>query len=143
MSINMSVYFKHLLAFLLLAISFHYVYFDVNFHAIMYIMDMSHPFLDKYDYDSNLHPHIEIHLLLEIILGTISYTTIFIFVHALPVLRNIDKSKAKLSLFLYPLITLIAYPLSSSNQYSTWIIHVWIIALSSYGLVSLIQSSRK
>ena len=138
----MSVYLKHLLAFLLLAISFHFVYFDVNFHAIMYIMDMSHPFLDKYDYDSNMYPQIEIHLLLEIILGTISYTTIFIFVHALPVLRNIDESKAKLSLFLYPLITLIAYSLSSSNHYSSWIIHVWIIALSSYGLLSFLQTSE-
>ena len=135
----MSVYLKHLLEFLLFAISFHFVYFDVNFHAIMYIMDMLHPFLDKYDYDSNMYPQTEIHLLLEIILGTISYTTIFIFVHALPVLRNIDESKAKLSLFLYPLIILIAYSLSSSNHYSSWIIHVWIIALSSYGLLSFLQ----
>ena len=108
----------------------------------MYIMDILHPFLNKYDYDFNMHPHTEMHTLFEIILGTISYTTIFIFVHALPVLRNIDESKAKLSLFLYPLITLIAYSLSSSNHYSSWIIHVWIIALSSYGLLSFLQTSE-
>ena len=139
----MNVYLKHLLAFLLLAISFTYVYFGVNFHALMYIMDMLHPILDKYDYDSNFYPQTEVHLLLEIILGTISYTTIFIFVHALPVLRNIDKSKAKLSLFIYPLIVLISYFLSSSDHYTSWLVNVWIIALSSYGLVSLIQSSSK
>jgi hypothetical protein len=140
----MSIYLKHLLAFLLLAISFTYVYFGVNFHALMYIMDMLHPILDRYDYDSNFYPQTEVHLLLEIILGTISLTTIFIFVHALPVLRNIDKSKAKLSLFIYPLIVLFAYLTGTpTTYYSSWFIHVWIIALSSYGLVSLIQSSRK
>ena len=105
----------------------------------MYIMDILHPFLNKYDYDFNMHPHTEMHTLFEIILGTISYTTIFIFIHALPVLRDIDKSKAKQSLFLYPLITLIAYLFSSSDHFSSWYIQIWIIALCSYGLLSYLQ----
>ena len=133
----MSVYFKHLLAFLLWSAIFHNVYFGINFDVLNSIMNALHPFLDKYDYDNNFHLQTETRLAFKIILGSISLAFIFMLIYVLPLFNELNKAKARLTIFLYPLLTLLAYLLTPPNHFSIHTISIWIIALCSFGLISL------